>query len=237
VHADPTPDGLRIVLDARAADGTPFVTWEAAATVVGDGGQASATPLSQTRPGWYEAIVPMPAPGAYLIRVAASDAKGPVGRAALPLAVPYSAELRQVGLNRAVISQMVEVAGARIITTPQEALAPPQVPARRSQPVWPLFGVLALVGFAAEVALRRIPAIEQHLARLAATASAFVRRAPPPTRAAEDAEYSAADRWRIEEPAEAAARAASMEAAARLYIARLRRQQSTDTPPDDRPGG
>jgi hypothetical protein len=56
---------------------------------------------------------------------------------------------------------------------------------------------------------------------------------PPPEQAAEDAEYEAADRWRIDEPAEAAARAASMEAAARLYIARLRRQRGDG----DVPGG
>jgi hypothetical protein len=99
---------------------------------------------------------------------------------------------------------------------------------RRTRPVWPLFTSLALAGFVAEVTLRRIPAIEQHLSQLASMVAAFIRRQPPPEQAVEDEEYAAADRWRIEEPAEAAARAASMEAAARLYIARLRRQKTDD---------
>ncbi|MGQ0568164.1 MAG: VWA domain-containing protein [Armatimonadota bacterium] len=232
VHAETAGDRLRVVLDARAADGTPFVSWEARAVVIGDGGEVASAPLVQTRAGWYETAMRLPPPGAYVVRVTAAEGTRPVGRAALPLAVPYSPELRQVGLKRAVISHLVEAGGARIITTPQEALAPPGNPARRSQPVWPLFGGLALAGFVAEVALRRIPAIEYHLGRLAAAAIAFVRRAPSPVQTAEDAEYGAADRWRIEEPAEAAARAASMEAAARLYIARLRRQQGGAEPED-----
>ncbi|MDQ7857442.1 MAG: VWA domain-containing protein [Armatimonadota bacterium] len=235
-HAELVPGGVRVVVDARDADGTPLMAWEVAASLVGDGGEAAAASLVQTRPGWYEAMLPMPAPGAYLVRVAAADARGPVGRAAVPLAVPYSAELKQVGLNRAVLSYLVEVGGARVVTTPREALAPPANPARRSQPAWPLAATLALIGFTAEVALRRIPAIEYHAGRLAAAAAAFVRRAPPPAQAAEDAEYAAADRWRIDDAAEAAARAASMEAAARLYIARLRRQHGegpADAPPPD----
>ncbi len=232
VHADATDEGLRIVLDARAADGAPFVTWQATAAVVGDAGQIGSGRLVQTRPGWYEVTMPLPPPGAYLVRVAASDGRGVVGRAALPLAIPYSRELQHVGLNRAVVSQMIEIGGARVIATPPEAMAPPQTPARRSQPVWPAFAVLALAGFFTEVALRRIPAIELQVVRLAAAVGAFVRREPSPAQIEGDVEYAAADRWRIEEPADAAARAASMEAAARLYIARLRRQQTDQHPPD-----
>jgi Mg-chelatase subunit ChlD len=236
VHAESTAQGLRVVLDARAPDGTPFTDWRATASVIGDGGDAVSAGLSQSRPGWYEAVLPAPAPGAYLIRVLATNAQGPVGRTAVPFAVPYSPELRQVGLNRAVISQMIETGGARIMATPQEVMAPPAIPARRSQPVWPWFSALALAGFAFEVALRRIPAIEHQLARAAGAAMAFIRRQPSPAQEAGAAEYAAADRWRIEEPSEAAARAASMEAAARLYIARLRRQHPGDGPPES-PGG
>lgn len=231
-HMDVETDRVRIVLDARAHDGSPLVSWDARVAVVGDGGEVGRTVLSQTRPGWYEATMPLPPPGAYLVSVLASDGGRSVGRAALPLAVSYSPELRQVGLNRAVISHMIEAADARVISTPSEALAPPAVPARRSRPIWPLFGGAALAGFVVEVALRRIPAIEHHLGLLIAVAVAFVRQEPPPEQVAEDAEYAAADRWRIEDPAEAAARAASMEAAARLYIARLRRQR----PDGDAPG-
>jgi len=224
-HVNIEADKVRVVLDARAADGSPLIAWEAQAIVVGDAGEVARAPMSQTQPGWYEVTLPLPPPGAYLVSVLARDGLRPVGGAALPLAVPYSPELRQVGLNRATISQLIEAADARVISTPAEALAPPARPARRSRPVWPVFGGVALLGFVVEVALRRIPAIEHQMGRLFAAAVAFVRRAPPPEQVAEDTEYAAADRWRIDDPAEAAARAASMEAAARLYIARLRRQR------------
>ncbi|MGQ0551038.1 MAG: VWA domain-containing protein [Armatimonadota bacterium] len=231
-HVEIDADRTRVVLDARAADGTPIIGWDVRVAVVGDAGEVARAPLSQMRPGWYEVTLPLPPTGAYQVTVLASEGGRPVGRAALPLAVPYSPELRQVGLNRATISQLVEAADARVIATPAEALAPPAVPTRRSRPVWPVFGGLALAGFVIEVAMRRIPALEHQLGQLVAAAVAFIRRAPPPEQVAEDTEYAAADRWRIEDAAEAAARAASMEAAARLYIARLRRQRvESEGPP------
>jgi Mg-chelatase subunit ChlD len=232
VHAETTPQQVRIVLDARAPDGRPLVSLDAAASVSGSSGDAGTARLVQTRAGWYEGSVPLPAAGAYLIHVTASEGGRPYGRAALPLAVPYSPELRQVGLNRAVISQLVEVGGAKIIGSVAEALAPPSNPVRRSQPVWPWFSGLALAGLMAEVAMRRIPALEDQMRRLGAAVGAFIRREPTPVQVEQDQEYEAADRWRIEEPTEAAARAASMDAAARLYIARLRRSHGQDDPPD-----
>ncbi|MDR7483378.1 MAG: VWA domain-containing protein [Armatimonadota bacterium] len=230
VHVDTEAGRVRVVLDARAADGTPIVSWTAQAAVAGDGAETVRVPLEQTQPGWYEASLPLPAPGAYLVTVAAYDGGRLVGRAARGLAVPYSPELRQVGLNRALLSQIVETAAARIVTRPAEALASPAHPERRPRPVWPALAAVGLMAFLAEVTLRRVPVIEHHVARLAAAAVALVRRTPPPDVLAGDAEYDAADRWRIDEPAEAAARAASMEAAARLYIARLRRQREDDQP-------
>lgn len=232
VHAETVGERVRVVLDARAADGSPYVGWEAAVTLAGEHGEVGASPLVQTQPGWYEADLPLPQPGGYLVTVAVSEGGRQTGRFALPLAVPYSPELRQVGLNRAVIAHMVEAAGARVVATPTDALAPPLSPERRSRPLWPLFGAMAMAGFAAEVALRRLPAIEQNLGRLAAMAAAGVRKAPGP----DDAEYDAADRWRIENEAEAAARAASMDTAARLYIARLRRQRAQGDGPGDHSG-
>jgi Mg-chelatase subunit ChlD len=228
VHAGIEEDHIRVVLDARDGEGSPIVSLTAVATVAGDRVRPLQLELKQTRPGWYEATTPLPPAGAYLLTVVASEGGRPAGRSSVPVAVPYSPELRQVGLNRALISYLTEAAGAKVIFRPADALAPPANPVRRARPVWPLFASLALTGFVAEVTLRRIPAVEHHLSRVASIVVAFVRRQPPPEQVVEDEEYAAADRWRIEEPAEAAARAASMEAAARLYIARLRRLKSDD---------
>ena len=52
-HVEVEPDGARIVLDARAADGAPIVSWSAQAIITGDQGEVGRIPLSQTGPGWY----------------------------------------------------------------------------------------------------------------------------------------------------------------------------------------
>ncbi len=220
-----TSEGLRVVADARSPDGEPVVGWTARAVVIGDEGEVASSTLHQTRPGWYEAVLPRPATGAYLVRVFASEGERPVGRADLPVAIPYSPELRAVGLNRAVISQLVEAAGARVVSTAAEALAPHSAPAARYVGLWHLLAGAALAGFTLEIALRRVPALGYQLGRIAAAVAGPGRRRLPPEEAAAEAEYAAADQWRVESPEEAAARAASMAAAARIYIARLRRSR------------
>ena len=228
MHVRVESDHVRIVLDARSTDGSPVVSWTAQAITTGDQGEISRVSLSQTRPGWYEAVTPLPPAGAYMVTIVAEDGGRPAGRGSLPLAVSYSPELRQIGLNRVLISHLVEAVDARVITTPAEALAPPGAPRRQHQPVWPLLAGMAVSGFVVELAVRRIPAIEYAAGQLLGMTLAFIRRTPSSREVAEDAEYAAADRWRIEDPAEAAARAASMQAAARLYVARLRRERSNE---------
>jgi hypothetical protein len=80
----------------------------------------------------------------------------------------------------------------------------------------------------AEVSVRRLPAVSQRLAEAAVTVAGWVghNRAQTWTgREEEDRSYDAADRWAVEKAKfaqEDALRAASMDQAARLFIARLR---------------
>jgi len=81
--------------------------------------------------------------------------------------------------------------------------------------------------FIAEIVWRRIPAIGDYL-RGAGVALVARLRAPPSSREAEaDRFYEEADRWKLVEPAPTEG-AESMEAAARLYIARLKAAQGED---------
>ncbi|MGH7753951.1 MAG: hypothetical protein ACREN5_14170, partial [Gemmatimonadales bacterium] len=92
----------------------------------------------------------------------------------------------------------------------------------RRQPLWPLLVTSALGLFVLDVGLRRMPVVRDLAARALVALGAWLRRSPPaPTR--EDHEYDLADQWRPP-PGDAEA-SSDMEAAARLYIARLRRQQ------------
>ena len=80
----------------------------------------------------------------------------------------------------------------------------------------------------AEVTVRRLPAVSQRLAGAAAAAAAWAsqnRAQTWPGSEQEDRSYEAADRWAVEKAKfaeEDALRAASMDQAARLFIARLR---------------
>jgi hypothetical protein len=85
---------------------------------------------------------------------------------------------------------------------------------------------VALGLFVVEVTLRRVPVISEVTRRALAHLVAWVRREPPQPQP-EDREYEAADQWPAVEGG-LAAHSEDMEQAARLYIARLRKQQESD---------
>lgn len=224
VHAAVERDQVHLVLDARDQDGALLLDLTARAEIVGQAGEP--VTLSQTAPGRYEGRVPVRSPGGYLVSVAASRGDRLVGVGRAAVAVGYSPELRTVGANTAGLARLVEVAGARPIETSAEILQPPARGSRRSQPAWPPMTAVALGLFVVEVTLRRVPVISEVTRRALAHLVAWVRREPPKPQP-EDREYEAADQWPATDEG-LAARSADMEQAARLYIARLRRQQESD---------
>jgi hypothetical protein len=119
---------------------------------------------------------------------------------------------------------VVEATGGAILTTPRQALAPARA---GGTPVdgWPYLTGLAVALFLAEITWRRVPAIAEHAGVLAGAVVARLRRQPAPEDLEADRFYEEADRWKLVEsgPSEGAE---SMEAAARLYIARLKAAQS-----------
>jgi hypothetical protein len=93
--------------------------------------------------------------------------------------------------------------------------------------MWPFLSWAALAFLLAEVSIRRLPAVSQRLAEAAASAAALAGRSVRAGDGRDEADrsYDAADRWAVEQAKfaqEDALRAASMEQAARLFIARLR---------------
>jgi len=136
-------------------------------------------------------------------------------------------------VNRALLARIVEATGGAILSDPRRALA--STPSTRT-PVegWPALAALAVALFLAEITWRRVPAIAEQL-RLAFTAvGARLRGRPAPDELQADRFYEEADRWNLieTEPSEGAE---SMEAAARLYIARLKAAQAGERnaePPD-----
>jgi hypothetical protein len=112
-----------------------------------------------------------------------------------------------------------------VLSDPSDVFRPG--PGAGSRDAWPPLAAAALAAFVAEVAVRRVPALADRVAAAAVTLTRWRGRAEAArdARAEEDGVYAAADRWAAEDAARAeedALRAASMEHAARLYVARLR---------------
>ncbi len=224
VQAQVEGDQVRVVLDARDREGTLLTDLEARAQIIG---QSELAPLEQTAPGRYEGFLAVDEPGGYLITVEARRLGRVVAAGRTAVAVPYSSELASPAAGLAGLSRLVEVAGARVMTSPAEILAPPASGGERHVPAWPPLTVAALGLFVAEVTLRRLPVVREMVGRGAVVLLAWLRQAPPPP-TEEDREYETADQWRPAPGEEEAS--ADMEQAARLYIARLRQQQESDQP-------
>ena len=211
-----------IILDAFTPAGEPVNGLRAAASVAGPAGVRS-VPLVQSASGRYEGEVEASQPGSYAVTVAAGEGTAPRVKTT-GFVVPYSPELRDLTPNRVLLARIIEATGGAILTDPREALAPARG-AQTAAEGWPYLASLAVALFLAEITWRRVPAIAEY-SRAALTAfGARLRRRP----AAEDLEadrfYEEADRWNLVDSGSSEG-AESMEAAARLYIARLRAAQS-----------
>jgi hypothetical protein len=214
------------VLNARRPDGTPWDGLTVEGRVATPGGGSRPITLEQTAPGRYEATWPTSSPGTYIISVTAQNAATAGGARTIGLVVPYSPEYRVPEGNPGLLSRLVETTGGAFLEHPQDAFRPARGTGSREAWPWLSWGALALL--LAEVSVRRLPAVSRRVAEAAATAAAWVRqnrRQPWPGSDEEDRSYDTADRWAVEKAKfakEDALRAASMDQAARLFIARLR---------------
>jgi len=139
--------------------------------------------------------------------------------------VPYSPELRDLTVNRALLAHIAETTGGHLLDDPAAAVAPVQT-THSAASSWPLFAGAALGLFVVEIAIRRTPAIVQHLGAVVGAIRSRVSKPPSTQEIEEERQYAEADRWKFVEPDPAAAE--SMEQAARLYIARLKAAQKDD---------
>jgi len=214
-----------VVLDVRAPDGTPWTGLAVTGRVAAPDGTERPIVLAETVPGRYEAAWPAATPGTYTVVVGARENAALVGARIAGLVVPYSPELRPAPGGPALLGRIVETGGGAFLSDPREVFR--SGPGSGSRDAWPPLVAISLLALVAEVAVRRVPALADRLAAAAAMVTRWREgaRGARAARTGDDAAYDAADRWAAEEAAHAeedALRAASMEHAARLYIARLR---------------
>ncbi|HXF81852.1 MAG TPA: VWA domain-containing protein, partial [bacterium] len=223
----PAPAGgmAAITVDAFTDAGDPVDGLAVEAHVVAPDGTAAVVPLPQAAPGRYEGSTPSVRPGPYTVSVIARG-RGRPRVATSGFVVPYAPELRDVQPNRAVLARIVEVTGGRILTDPRAAVDPGRSANARAEG-WPALTAVAVGLFLLEIAWRRLPAVAQHAAALVLSARDWLRRPPGAAQAEADRSYDEADRWKLVEE-EPSAGSESMEAAARLYIARLKALREDD---------
>lgn len=215
-----------ITVDAFTSAGDPVDGLAVVAQVAGPDGQIATVALAQSASGRYEASTGAAQPGAYTVSV---TARGPEGRrvATAGFVVPYAPELRDRSANRAVLARIAEATGGRILAEPRAALAPSRS-ARAPADTWPMLTAAAAALFLVEITWRRVPSLAQHLSAAAAVVGGWLRRQPPAREVEADRFYEQADRWKLLEEEDASAGSESMEAAARLYIARLKASRGDD---------
>ncbi len=223
LHVSVDRDGgdTAVVLDAQTNGGNPIDDLEVQASVVASRGRQFTVPLVQSAPGRYEGRLTLVEEGEYAIAVAARRAGRLVGVRTAGVVIPYSPELRDLSVNRATLSRITEATGGHLLAEAAEALRSSGRPARRTGPAWPIFATAGLGVFIAEIVLRRVPILGDRVAMIVGALLTCWRRSPSAEEAAGERDYAEADRWKLTEPSSPAA-AESMEAAARLYIARLK---------------
>lgn len=121
------------------------------------GGKPAPLRLTQTGPGRYEAEFDARKPGNYLINL--WDANHPQTKLHAGVAVPYSTEFRELTSNVALLTQLADRTGGRVLRFEDAARAYDREslpPAQTRAPAWESLVRWMLVLFLLDVAVRRI---------------------------------------------------------------------------------
>lgn len=224
------PRGAGLIVDAFTPAGVPIDGLDVQARIAGPSARLAPVQALQSAPGRYEATIALDRSGTYAVTVAARG-RGFGAVRTTGLVIPYSPELKDLTTDRGTLVRIADATGGKVIEDPRDAMVPSRGRSRMTD-VWPGLLGIALAAFVGEIVLRRVPTLGHHAKTLLATVAARLRRQPTPEELEEEKRYSDADRWKLIEP-EGHASSESMEAAARLYIARLKATQKDEQEKDE----
>jgi hypothetical protein len=224
------PRGAGLIVDAFTPAGVPVDGLDVQARIAGPSAPARPIQTLQSAPGRYEAEIALDRSGTYAVTVAARG-RGFRAVRTTGLVIPYSPELRDLTTDRSTLLRIADATGGRVIEDPREAMVPSRS-GTRSAEVWRSLIGLALAAFVGEIVLRRVPTLGHHVRTLLATVAARWSRQPTPEELEEERRYRDADRWKLIEPEDHTS-SESMEAAAKLYIARLKATQKGEQENDE----
>jgi hypothetical protein len=139
------------------------------AVVVGPAQATRRVELEQTAPGLYRGEFPVSGAGRYYVTLTGRGGGEQVGPRTFGLAVPYSAEYLDLGVDRKLLRDIASATGGRLLPMTAEGLnlatvPSPQAPGLRWRIWWPFF-LAALILLVVEVAVRKVPVPDAWRAR------------------------------------------------------------------------
>ncbi len=160
-------DGDETIVEIEAMDqDAAFLNFlETRAVVLRPDNTADPLPLQQVGPGRYRGTFRTEEAGAYLVNVnyktpGADDAKGQ-GNLQAAVTVPYSREFRDVTHNAALMRQLAEMTGGRVLSGTDPSMVDlfyrgDLIVPRSAKHIWDLLAIIAAGLFLLDVAARRL---------------------------------------------------------------------------------
>ena len=145
-----------ITADAIGPDNQPLTDAAVSATVIGPEGNPQAVPLRQVGPGKFQATLPSPQTGTYLVQLNAQNNGQPVGQQMVGLVVPYSPEYRQQQSNPDLLKLIASETGGTLVETPAAVFEHNLATVRRAQELSLPLLLLAALLFPLDIAVRRL---------------------------------------------------------------------------------
>lgn len=158
LNAQARIEGTQATITAEAVgqDGQPLTDATLSATVIGPDGVQQPVTMRQVGPGQFQATLPSPQTGSYLVQINAQRDGQPVGQQMVGLVVPYSPEYRQQQSNPALLTSIAAETGGQELTNPAAVFEHNLTAVRRSQEIsLPLLLLVALV-LPLDIAVRRL---------------------------------------------------------------------------------
>jgi uncharacterized membrane protein len=148
---------VRIVVDAVDSEGEFQNGLRFKGTVITPGYEKVPVAVEQIGPGRYETKIDAPASGVHYVSLRYKDAAGQSHLYTHGLVVPYSAEYRDLKTNTALLSELAEMTGGRMLDPKRDAVfARDFEAAPRYADVWPWLLLAAILLMPFDVFMRRV---------------------------------------------------------------------------------
>jgi Mg-chelatase subunit ChlD len=175
-------EGTQAIISTQLEDaaGQPRTDATVLATIVGPDGTAQPVTLRQVAPGQYQATLPSPITGSYLVEVAAASGSEALGRTTVGLVVPYSPEYRQRSGNTALLELIAQQTGGSVVSSPSAAFNHNLDAVTRAQEIaFPLLLLAALL-LPFDIGVRRLGLRRRDFAAAGLTVMGRIRRPAAP---------------------------------------------------------